>query len=177
MSVRIVLCCMFAIMVTTVQALPPPPLPATTAKKPVPPPPPPKQKKSVKPPVVKKVVPARPAPPPSAAPRAGKIHVGRAAIALDVVDREPKDTASVFPPSVERLYCFTEIMDGAGEEIQHRWYWNDKLINSVPLGISSNRYRTYSAKAIIAGMKGEWRVSIVRTTNEEVLKTVHFQVK
>lgn len=174
MSVRTILCCMIAVLVTAVQALPPPPPPATTSKKPAPPPP--VQKKSVKQPAAKKVVPKKTAPPSPAA-QATKMYVNRAAIALEVIDHEPKDTASVFPPSVERLYCFTEIKKGAGEEIQHRWYWNDKLVNTVPLGISSDRYRTYSAKAIIPGMEGEWRVSIVRTTNEEVLETVHFQVK
>ncbi|MBN1759326.1 MAG: DUF2914 domain-containing protein [Chitinispirillaceae bacterium] len=161
MTVRTTTLCILAASIVMVQAQPPAP-----AKMPLPPPPPPAQKTTVK----------KTAPVPKTAPPSGMI-VSRASIALDVVDREPKDTGSVFPPQVKRLYCFTEIKNGAGEEIQHRWYWNDDLINTVPLGISSDRHRTYSAKTIVPGMTGEWVVSIVRTTNEEVLKTVHFQVK
>jgi hypothetical protein len=77
--------------------------------------------------------------------------VKRAAIALDVVDREPRDTAPAFPPEVRRLYCFSEIANGNGAEIQHRWYWNDDLLNSVSLPISADRYRTYSANKYRVG--------------------------
>ncbi|MBN1307436.1 MAG: DUF2914 domain-containing protein [Chitinispirillaceae bacterium] len=107
----------------------------------------------------------------------GVMAVKRAAIALDIVDREPRDTGTVFPPEVKRLYCFTEIGNGEGREIQHRWYWNDDLINTVSLNVTSNRHRTYSAKTIPAGMTGEWRVAIVDSRNEAVLHMVNFTVK
>ena len=106
-----------------------------------------------------------------------EIMVKRAAIALDVVDREPRDTATAFPPEVRRLYCFSEIANGSGGEIQHRWYWNDDLLNSVSLPISADRYRTYSAKTIVPGMVGEWRVAIVDSKTEAVLRMVNFVVK
>ena len=126
--------------------------------------------------VIKKQLPASPAPQTAETP-SGKMSVKQAVIALDVVDREPRDTGSVFPPGVKRLYCFTEIVDGEGEEIQHRWYWNDDMISAVPLKVSAHRYRTYSAKSIADGMVGEWRVAIVNSKNEEVLKTIKFWVK
>ena len=159
MTIRATTLFVLAALIAMTQAQPPAP-----AKMPLPPPP--AQKSTVK----------KNAPAPGTAPSSG-ITVSRAGIALDVVDREPRDTGSVFPPQVKRLYCFSEIRNGAGEEIQHRWYWNDDLVNTVPLGIDSERYRTYSAKTIVPGMTGEWMVSIVRTTNEEVLKTIHFQIK
>jgi hypothetical protein len=106
-----------------------------------------------------------------------EMSVKRAVIALDVVDREPQDTGTVFPPQVKRLYCFTEICNGEGEEIQHRWYWNDDLLNTVSLKVASNRYRTYSSKTIVPGMVGEWRVAVVDSKNEAVLKMVNFMVK
>ncbi|MBN1578385.1 MAG: DUF2914 domain-containing protein [Chitinispirillaceae bacterium] len=109
--------------------------------------------------------------------QSGAMIVKRAAIALDVVDREPRDTGTVFPPEVKRLYCFTEIGNGQGQEIQHRWYWNDDLLNAVSLKVTSNRYRTYSAKTILPGMTGEWRVAVVDSRNEAVLQMVNFTVK
>ena len=120
----------------------------------------------------------KPAPTVSTSPQQpGGMIVKRAAIALDIVDREPKDTGTVFPPEVRRLYCFTEIGNGEGQEIQHRWYWNDDLLNTVSLKITSNRYRTYSAKTIAPGMVGEWRVAVVDSRNEAVLQMVNFTVK
>ena len=107
----------------------------------------------------------------------GEMIVKRAAIALDVVDREPKDTGTVFPPEVKRLYCFTEIGDGEGQEIQHRWYWKDELLNTVSLKITSARYRTYSAKTIVPGMTGEWRVAVVDSRNEAVMQMVNFTIE
>lgn len=133
------------------------------------PPPAPRQKSAVKTPAPKKMQPA-----PAAS---SGIIIKRAAIALDVENREPRDTATVFPTAVKRLYCFTEIMNGEGEEIQHRWYWNDEMLSAVPLKIHSNRYRTYSAKTIVPGMTGEWQVAIVNSKNEEVLKMLKFEIK
>jgi len=124
-------------------------------------------------PPAKKIQSTKTTPP---APSSG-MYVKRAAIALDVENREPRDTATVFPPAVKRLYCFTEIMDGEGEEIQHRWYWNDDLLSAVPLKINSKRYRTYSAKTIVPGMTGEWHVAIVNSKNEEVLQMLKFEIK
>ncbi len=107
----------------------------------------------------------------------GEMKVSRAAIALDIVDREPKDTSTVFPPEVKRLYCFTEITNGEGSEIQHRWYWKDDLLNTVTLKVTSKRFRTYSAKTILPGMVGEWRVAVVDSRNEAVLSMVNFTIK
>lgn len=110
-------------------------------------------------------------------PQPGTMFVSRSAISLDIEEHEPRDTATSFPPEVKRLYCFTEIKNGEGQEIQHRWYWNDDMLNSVPLKITSNRHRTYSAKTIVPGMVGEWRVAVIDSRNEAVLKMVNFTVK
>jgi hypothetical protein len=126
-------------------------------------------------------------PPPSAAPartlaaqaaaQQTDMCVSRAAIALDIENHEPKDTGMVFPPEVKRLYCFSEIKNGEGNEIQHRWYWKDEMITSVPLKISTNRFRTQSAKTIPPEMTGDWRVAIVNSKDESILKMLSFTVK
>lgn len=105
-------------------------------------------------------------------------YVDRIALCLDIKDNEPDIIDSVFPPNVKRLYCFTAIK-GARDvsEIQHRWYYNDDLQASISLKIGSSSWRTYSAKSIPSVYTGEWRVSIVNSKNEEVLKTVRFTVQ
>jgi hypothetical protein len=107
------------------------------------------------------------------------IEVSRAAIALNVADNEPENPDSIFPPEVKRLFCFTQIK-GVKDSIQveHRWYWNDDMLLAVPLTIKSGNWRTYSQKSIPAGMKGEWRVAVVNTSDKDaVLKMLKFTVK
>ena len=47
----------------------------------------------------------------------------------------------------------------------------------VNLPIKSPNYRTYSAKTIPEGMTGEWRVAVVDSKNEEILKMLKVQIK
>ena len=115
-------------------------------------------------------------PPPGNLP-AGDMSVKRAVIALEVVDREPKDPGTEFPSDIKRLYCFTEIIGGEGQEIQHRWFWKDTKISTVSLGVKYNRHRTYSSKSIAPDMVGQWRVEIVNTGNDAVLEAVQFTIK
>lgn len=107
-----------------------------------------------------------------------ELSVARAAIALNIKDLEPENAGDTFPPEVKRLYCFTHIKGSSGAaEIQHRWYWNDDLMGIVNLPIKSPNYRTYSAKTIPEGMTGEWRVAVVDSKNEEILKMLKVQIK
>lgn len=107
-----------------------------------------------------------------------EISVTRSAIALNVVDREPKDTGYVYPPDVKRLYCFTQLKGGSPKDtIEHRWYWNEDLISAVSLGVGSGNYRTYSAKSIPAGMVGEWRVVVVDSHFDTILKILKFTIE
>lgn len=106
------------------------------------------------------------------------MSISRASIALSIKDLEPESTGDTFPPEVNRLYCFSHVKNAPeSAEIEHRWYWNDDLIGSIPLAVKSVNFRTYSAKTIPAGMVGDWRVAIVNTKNEDVLKMLHFTIK
>jgi hypothetical protein len=112
-----------------------------------------------------------------AATQSGDMFVSRAAIALDIEEHEPKDTGSVFPPEVKRLYCFSEIKNGQGSQIEHRWYWKDQLTTTMTLQVITNRFRTQSAKTIVPTMTGDWRVAIVNSKDESVLKMLSFTIK
>lgn len=104
--------------------------------------------------------------------------VARAAVAAGLDENEPVDAADSFPAGIKKLYCFSQIK-GAHDSatVEHRWYWNDDLILTIPLDIRSANWRTYSTKNIYPGMTGEWMVAIVNTHGEEVLKTLKFKVE
>lgn len=106
------------------------------------------------------------------------IEISRALICMNVNEHEPEEPGNQFPPEVKRLYCFTEIKsNGEPLELQHRWYWKDELMSSVPLKVNSTRFRTFSAKSIPAYAVGDWRVAIVNSHNEETIQIISFEIK
>jgi hypothetical protein len=118
------------------------------------------------------------APPPPQAQKSSGIQITRAVICLNVNEREPEGVGNQFPPEVKRLYCFTEVKsNGEPMELQHRWYWKDELMTTIPLKANSARFRTYSAKSIPAYAVGDWRVAIVNSHNEETLQIISFEIK
>ena len=126
---------------------------------------------------VKAPAPAAKKAPPKAAPAGGKMEVRKAVIAREIVDRVPKDDGTEFSADVQRLYCFTEIINGTDGEIRHRWFFNNKKVSEVSLKIKSDRYRTYSSKTIIPEMAGAWKVDIIDAADESLLHSLEFTVK
>jgi hypothetical protein len=116
--------------------------------------------------------------PPAPATTSG-LTVAAASIAIGLEDYVPVEPGKLFPANVQRLYCYSQIKGAQDSmDIEHRWYWNDDLIASIPLKVKSNNWRTYSIKNILPVMTGEWVVAIVNAKNaEEVLKTLKFTIK
>lgn len=104
-----------------------------------------------------------------------EMSVARATICTSVAEREPVGAGASFT-DVERLYFFTEIVDG-GENaaIQHVWYYKDEPYLEVDLTVNGPRWRTWSHKNI-TGMKGPWRAEVVNSKGE-VLRAVSFTIE
>lgn len=96
------------------------------------------------------------------------------AIARDVVDRMPVDTASAFPADVGTLTCWTRVTGVAGSTLQHVWIHGPHE-STVTLDIGGSPWRTWSTKQIPPEWTGEWRVE-VRDSAGTVLATARFTV-
>ena len=62
--------------------------------------------------------------------------------------------------------------------VEHRWYWNDRLHQSVPLRVRANQrsgFRTYSRQTVTADRTGDWRVEL-RTAEGTLLHEERFRV-
>ena len=120
--------------------------------------------------------PATASPAPAAA---SGLSVADASIAIGLEEYQPIEPGDLFPATIKQLYCYSRIKGAQDSmEIQHRWYWNDDLITTIPLKVKSSNWRTYSIKNIHPGMTGEWVVAIVNAKNaEEVLETLKFTIK
>jgi hypothetical protein len=75
----------------------------------------------------------------------------------------PLDTSSAFSSNVNKVYCFTRII-GAKTRIKiiHNWYWDNKLVQSIPLAVESNNWGTHSLKTIDPSLTGNWRVDVAK---------------
>lgn len=109
---------------------------------------------------------AQPAPAtsPAAAPApAAKSNasVARAQFTSAIQDREPTDTLTSLANDKTRIFYFTEIRDGAGQKITHRWEYNGKVMSEMSFDVGSSRWRVFSSKNLDPSWTGEWKVSVV----------------
>ena len=102
--------------------------------------------------------------------------IQQAAICERVEDRAPTGIGEVYPATVEKLYCFTQLKDSPSEgKLYHIWYYGDKEMARVELSLSPPQWRTWSSKIILPDWKGSWRVEVVY--GDHVLKTLAFAIE
>jgi hypothetical protein len=90
------------------------------------------------------------------------IQIEQAVLSAEVVDKEPGETFNNrVPKPVRQLYFFTQIKNGEGQTLYHRWIHNDREMALIPLTIHSNLYRTWSSKRLTSAWQGQWRVEIL----------------
>lgn len=123
--------------------------------------------------------PALPEPDKPAAKEASEngITIARMEIADGVENREPVGSASSFPATQEKVWCFVEFQNVDKETtVNYVWTFGENEVDKVPQTIkASSRYRTWSNKTI-AGRKGDWKVDIMDESGA-VLKSASFKIE
>ncbi|MDO8445051.1 MAG: DUF2914 domain-containing protein [Deltaproteobacteria bacterium] len=107
---------------------------------------------------------------------AGEPTVEVATVATSVENLIPVGVSEKFSSSVGRLYCYSKILGGAGQNIKHLWYINGKKLGEATLSIKAGSYRTYSLVTILPGTKGIGRIDIT-TGDGKLLKSVEFLIE
>ncbi|MBC8420617.1 MAG: DUF2914 domain-containing protein [Desulfobacterales bacterium] len=109
---------------------------------------------------------------------AGELRLTRALACLDIKDREPVGESSTFPPSTQRVFCFTDVEAASGpSEIRHVWYFSGKKVHEFSVPVKPSRWRTWTSKNIFPAQTGPWRVDVVETSSQKVIGSVQFVVK
>jgi hypothetical protein len=102
--------------------------------------------------------------------------VKKAVMCERVENRTPRGIRGIYPSSIGKLYCFTELTDIPAEgTIYHIWYYGKREVARVELSVSPPQWRTYSSKIILPAWKGGWRVEVVY--GDHVLKTLAFAIE
>jgi len=109
-------------------------------------------------------------------PEASGISVGRMKFCRAIKDREPEQAADRFPSDIEKVYCFTVILNaGVETHVVHKWYHREKLMAEVTLTARGEYWRTWSSKRMLPEWSGAWRVDVV-SADGQVLKSLSFEI-
>ena len=83
------------------------------------------------------------------------------------------------PAGPGAFFFYTRISSPTNTSVEHRWYRDGRLRQSVELAVRANwgpGYRTYSRQTITRESVGEWRVE-VRSADGDVLAEERFVVR
>jgi len=88
-------------------------------------------------------------------------NISEAVFSLNVEDRVPIDIIEELDNSLGKIYFFTNIRNLKGEDITHRWIYDDKVMADVRFEIRGPRWRVWSSKNLWHTWIGEWRVQVL----------------
>ena len=108
------------------------------------------------------------------------LHVVRAYVCKDIEQSEPAEAGRSFIADGDglwRLCCFSEVTaETIPDTVVHAWYWGDRQMAAVRLGVGAVRWRTWSTKRILADWQGEWHVDILDRSGV-LLRRLDFSVE
>ncbi len=99
---------------------------------------------------------------------AGTPEVARLIVCRDVQEREPVDPGTSFPADVDKLACFTEIANGEGKTVYHRWYVGDRMVLELPIQVGASHWRCWSRKTIDPSWTGGARVDVATEAGDVI---------
>lgn len=105
------------------------------------------------------------------------VSVADMQISTSIEDRVPVGSDTTFSSNVDRLYCYTRLINSGNEDsITHVWYYNDKEMARVELSVRGASWRTWSSKLILPEWTGFWRVDVL-SADGSVLTSKQFTVE
>ncbi len=87
--------------------------------------------------------------------------ITRAMFTSSVSNREPADQLTSWDPNRKVVFFFTEILDGTGTRITHRWLENGQPVTELHFNVGGPRWRVWSTKRYFGQVGDEWTVEVV----------------
>ncbi len=106
------------------------------------------------------------------------LKITEMAVTTKIVKGNPIDAVRrISSTSVKALYCFTRIVNPAGEDtvVKHVWYKDDKPVSEQELKVRGEKWRTWSKRPVDRESVGDWRVDALDREGN-VLKSVKFKI-
>ena len=153
---------------TEAQSVPPPPVASV-------PPPPPAAAPAAELPNITESRPAVPSKPPAAS---APVTVVEAQLCSALSTTDWRCSPAALPTAPGSLYFYTRLQSPSPATVNHRWYYEERVVQTVSLNVATNQgpgYRTYSRQTISAERAGNWRVEL-RSRDGKVLHEERFVV-
>ncbi|PLX78929.1 MAG: hypothetical protein C0615_03115 [Desulfuromonas sp.] len=90
-------------------------------------------------------------------------EIMRCGFCTSIEEREPVDTPETIEQGQQTAYFFTEVANGSGQSLTHKWYFNDVPIAEIPLKVGTDRWRTWSTKQVWHLTPGTIKVQVSDT--------------
>lgn len=88
-------------------------------------------------------------------------NVARAIFTSNVSNREPMDQLTTWDPNRNVVYFFTEILNGTGTRVTHRWLENGQSVAELHFNIGGARWRVWSSRRYVGQEGEEWTVEVI----------------
>ncbi|SFP53432.1 Protein of unknown function [Nitrosomonas cryotolerans] len=100
---------------------------------------------------------------------ADRPEVIRAQLTSAIQKREPVDMIkhiSLNQKINKRIYFFIQLYGLNGEQVNVRWYYQDRKVAEVALKVGGQQWRTYASKLVSKTRRGQWRVMLHNQSGE-----------
>jgi len=77
-----------------------------------------------------------------------------------VQERLPQNRIVSYGPGREQLTFFTEVIGASGEQIDHKWFFNDIAIGDYSINVKSDRWPTWTSRSVKGLDDGTLRVEV-----------------
>jgi hypothetical protein len=121
---------------------------------------------------------SRPAVPSKSPAASAPVTVVEAQLCSGLSTTDWRCSPASLPTAPGSLYFYTRLQSPSPATVNHRWYYEERLVQTVSLNISANQgpgYRTYSRQTISAERAGNWRVEL-RSQDGKVLHEERFVI-
>jgi hypothetical protein len=84
-----------------------------------------------------------------------------------IQDQEPVDNLTELNNgAAEKIYCFTELTNLAGQIVTHSWEYKGEVVNRVQFHLDRSDSRIWSSRLLTPDRPGPWTVVIISATGK-----------
>ena len=96
-----------------------------------------------------------------------------------IKDREPVDNLTELNNgTAERIYCFTELANLAGQVITHSWVYKGRVVEEAQFHVDGSRSRVWSSRLLTPDRPGSWTVIIMSAAGKVLAeKTLDYNLE
>jgi len=102
--------------------------------------------------------------------------VARFVLSSAVTDLEPVGSLQDITRhnnSAAKVFAYSDISNMKGEHLSYIWKHRDRIVNTVNIGVRSNRWRSYASKNIEQRLAGDWQLEL-RDSSDRLLAKAGF---